>query len=105
MREVKRKDRKTGKKKTVLLPPIWTGHADFVQPFEFINFFRDNPNMETDVMLEAKSKDLALLRLRQDLVRYAPDVAQRFGLSVAEELAEPPVEEITVDAAQLATAG
>jgi UV DNA damage endonuclease len=104
MREVKRKDRKTGKKKTVLLPPVWTGHADFVQPFEFISFFRGNPDMVTDVMLEAKSKDLALLRLRQDLARYAPDVARRFGLSVTEELAEPPMEEIAVDASQLAAA-
>ena len=32
-----------------------------------------------DVMLEAKVKDLALVRLRQDLLRYAPDVAGRFG--------------------------
>ena len=32
-------------------------------------------------MLEAKAKDLALLRLRPDLLRYAPDVAARFGLT------------------------
>ena len=32
-------------------------------------------------MLEAKAKDLALLRLRADLLRYAPDVAARFGLA------------------------
>ena len=31
-------------------------------------------------MLEAKAKDLALIRLRPDLLRYAPDVAARFGL-------------------------
>ena len=34
-------------------------------------------------MLEAKAKDLALIRLRQDLLRYAPDVAERFGLTAA----------------------
>jgi UV DNA damage endonuclease len=28
-----------------------------------------------DVMLESKQKDLALLRLREDLRRYAPDLA------------------------------
>jgi len=39
---------------------------------------------EFDVMLEAKVKDLALIRLRPDLLRYAPDVAARFGLSAAE---------------------
>ena len=36
--------------------------------------------LEFDVMLEAKAKDLALIRLRPDLLRYAPDVALRFGL-------------------------
>ncbi len=80
MREVQRKDRKTGKKKTVLLPPVWTGHADFNHPFEFISFMRSVPDVEFDVMLEAKAKDLALMRLRQDMLRFAPDVAARFGL-------------------------
>ena len=28
-----------------------------------------------DVMLEAKATDLALLRLREDLARYAPEIA------------------------------
>ncbi|WP_200943898.1 hypothetical protein [Rhizobium sp. Leaf371] len=32
-------------------------------------------------MLEAKAKDLALLRLRPDLLRYAPDLAARFGMT------------------------
>jgi UV DNA damage endonuclease len=80
MREVSRRSRKTGKKETVLLPPLWTGHADFNHPFEFIAFMRSAADLDFDVMLEAKAKDLALLRLRQDLVRYAPDVAARFGL-------------------------
>jgi UV DNA damage endonuclease len=30
-------------------------------------------------MLEAKAKDLSLLKLKADLLRYAPDVAARFG--------------------------
>jgi UV DNA damage endonuclease len=34
-----------------------------------------------DVMMEGKSKDLSLLRLRPDLLRYAPDVAARFGIT------------------------
>lgn len=79
-RPVVRADRKTGKKKEVLQPPIWTGHADFNHPFEFIGFMRSMAAYEFDVMLEAKAKDLALIRLRHDLVRYAPDVASRFGL-------------------------
>ena len=32
-------------------------------------------------MLEAKAKDLALLRLRPDFLRSAPDMATRFGLT------------------------
>lgn len=81
MRQVDRTNRKSGKKETVLQAPIWTGHADFNHPFEFIAFIRQTRDLEFDVMLEAKAKDLALLRLRQDLLRYAPDVAERFGLS------------------------
>jgi UV DNA damage endonuclease len=88
MRTVERRDRKTGKKVAALQPPIWTGHADFVQPFEFIRFLRDAAHLEFDVMLEAKQKDLALLRLRADLARYAPDVAARFGIAARVEAAE-----------------
>jgi UV DNA damage endonuclease len=99
MREVSRKNRKTGKKETVLLPPVWTGHADFNHPFEFISFMRATRDLEFDVMLEAKAKDVALLRLRQDLLRYAPDVAARFGLIGETEAAGNDEElEITPDA-------
>jgi UV DNA damage endonuclease len=80
LREVKRKNRATGKRETVLLPPVWTGHADFNHPFEFISFMRMAGDLDFDVMLEAKAKDVALLRLRQDLLRYAPDVASLFGV-------------------------
>lgn len=83
MRAVERSNRKTGKRETVLLPPIWTGHADFIHPFEFIGFMRQMADLEFDVMIEAKARDLALLRLRQDLVRFAPDVAARFGSNAA----------------------
>ncbi len=83
-REVQQRDRKTGKPKKAILPPVWTGHADFVNPFEFVTFLRDAaaPDLPPfDVMLEAKAKDLALLRLRRDLPRYAPAAAARFGLA------------------------
>ena len=43
-------------------------------------------------MVEAKVKDLAVRRLRNDLLRYAPEVAKRFGLEAAGEV--PPEEEI-----------
>lgn len=67
--------------KTVLRPPIWTGHADFTNPFEFATFMRMAEELVFDVMMEGKSKDLSLLRLRPDLLRFAPDVAARFGIT------------------------
>jgi UV DNA damage endonuclease len=84
LREVKRADRKTGKKSTAYLAPVWTGHADFCNPFEFATFMRTAAALEFDVMLESKAKDLALIRLRPDMLRYAEDVAARFGLFPAE---------------------
>ncbi|MDX7951884.1 UV DNA damage repair endonuclease UvsE [Lichenihabitans sp. Uapishka_5] len=84
MRELKRRDRTTKKLKTVQVPPVWTGHADFVHPFEFLGFMRDAKDMAFDVMLEAKVKDLALMRLRPDMLRYGPDVAADFGLTPAD---------------------
>jgi UV DNA damage endonuclease len=58
--------------------PQWTRHADYVNPFEFATFMRAIPHLEFDVMLESKLKDMALLQLRRDLLRYAPDVGARF---------------------------
>lgn len=99
MRELKRRNPQTKKPETAYLPPIWTGHADFLNPFEFITFLRAvGAARAFDVMLEAKAKDLALLRVRRDLARYAPDLAPRFGIvpdapdardeNVVEEIAE-----------------
>jgi len=95
LRQLVRKDRKTGTAVTVNAAPVWTGHADFVNPFEFITFMRVAEGLEFDVMLEAKVKDLALIKLRPDLVRYAPDVAARFGLG-ADAQAELEAEEAGV---------
>ncbi len=80
LREMVKLDRKTKKKVKTLRPPVWTGHADFTNPFEFARFMRDAIGLEFDVMLEGKSKDISLLKLRPDLLRYAPDVAARFGM-------------------------
>jgi UV DNA damage endonuclease len=77
MREVVRRDRKTGKPLRALQPPVWTGHADFVNPFEFVTFLRTVNSMDFDIMLEAKAKDLALLRLRRDIAQYAPELTAR----------------------------
>ena len=79
----------TARVKTILLPPIWTGHSDFTNPFEFATFMRMAEGLEFDVMMEGKSKDVSIIKLRPDLLRFAPDVAARFGIHAedAEELA------------------
>lgn len=94
MRELKRKNKQTRKNEIVALPPLWTGHADYVDPFAFIDLMNRMPEgVEFDIMVEAKVKDLAVRRLRNDLLRYAPEVAvKRFGLAAAGEV--PPEEEI-----------
>jgi UV DNA damage endonuclease len=74
---------KKGKAKT-LAPPVWTGHADFLHPFELAKFLRMSEGLAFDVMIEAKWKELALLRARADIVRFAPEQAARFGLSAAD---------------------
>jgi UV DNA damage endonuclease len=81
MRELKRKNRKTGLNETVLLPPVWTGHADFCNPFETIAFLRAIRHIDVDIMLESKSKDLSLLRLRNDIAKFAPELAPRYGIT------------------------
>jgi len=105
MRELKRKEKGTRKVKTVLVAPVNTGHADFCNPFEFITFMRIAEGLDFDVMLEAKVKDLALIRLRPDLRRYAPDVAQRFGLEPAKAAALQAEEQQLLEEGEEATGG
>jgi UV DNA damage endonuclease len=48
--------------------PRHSAHADLIDPFAFERFLRDVVRgARVDVMLEAKAKDLALLRLREEL--------------------------------------
>ena len=57
------------------LPPR-SAHADLIDPFAFDRFLRDVVHgTRVDVMLEAKGKDLALLRLREELTRIRPAAA------------------------------
>lgn len=84
MRELKRRNRATGRAETVLLPPIWTGHADYNNPFESITFLRSITHIDVDVMLESKAKDLSLIRLRNDMAKYAPELAKRYGVNAAQ---------------------
>lgn len=59
-----------------VLAPQLGQHADFVNPFEFAALLRAARGLPGfDLMLEAKAADLALLRLREDLRRVAPELA------------------------------
>ncbi|HEU0013125.1 MAG TPA: UV DNA damage repair endonuclease UvsE [Longimicrobium sp.] len=57
-------------RKEVPAPPLLSQHADYVHPWEFAAFLRTVGPAPFDVMLEAKMKDAALLKLRGDLDRY-----------------------------------
>jgi UV DNA damage endonuclease len=56
-------------KKEVSAPPLLSQHADYVHPWEFASFLAAAGDAPFDVMLEAKMKDAALLKLRHDLTR------------------------------------
>jgi UV DNA damage endonuclease len=58
-----------------VIAPRHGQHADFINPFEFAALLAEARGLAPfDVMLEAKAADLALLRLREDLARFAPDL-------------------------------
>ena len=58
---------------TAVIPPRIGQHADFVNPFEFIALL---PALAAcaplDALVEAKAGELAVLRLRDDVARFAP---------------------------------
>ncbi|HXF64925.1 MAG TPA: hypothetical protein VNK95_25080, partial [Caldilineaceae bacterium] len=65
-----------------LLLPLPNQHSDFVHPFEFVDFLRTARAAGVrpfDIMIEAKAKELAVLRLRDQVGHYAPDLAQLLG--------------------------
>jgi UV DNA damage endonuclease len=59
-----------------VLAPRHGQHADFINVFEFSSFVEGARGLPPfDTILEAKAADLALLRLREDLRRFAPAIA------------------------------
>ncbi|HEX6940969.1 MAG TPA: UV DNA damage repair endonuclease UvsE [Longimicrobiales bacterium] len=48
-------------------PPLLRQHADFVDPWTFADLLHEIRDARCDVMIEAKAKDLAVLKLRSDL--------------------------------------
>jgi UV DNA damage endonuclease len=78
MEEVKKKVGRRVERRLVL--PQLRAHADMIDPIGFEHFLRETAaGLDFDVMLEAKGKDLALLRLREHLeVRGVnPEAPQR----------------------------
>lgn len=68
LRELRRRSPRTGRMETAFLPPLLSQHSDYVNPYEFAFFMQElRKPPDFDVMLEAKAKDLALLRLRDQL--------------------------------------
>jgi UV DNA damage endonuclease len=66
---VEERKRRVGRRveRTLVLPPL-RAHADTIDPIAFRRFLVDTAaGRNFDVMLEAKAKDLALLRLREQL--------------------------------------
>jgi UV DNA damage endonuclease len=69
-------EKQPGKAEPLIRPPQWRNHADYAHPFEFIELLRlAQGSRPFDVMLEVKAKDVALLQLRRDLARFAPELA------------------------------
>lgn len=58
--------------------PLPNQHSDFINPFEAIDLLQAAQAHKLrpfDLMLEAKAKELALLRLREQIAHYAPMLA------------------------------
>jgi UV DNA damage endonuclease len=65
-----------------LQAPLANQHSDLIDVFQFIDLVRaaHAANLRPfDIMLEAKANNLALLRLRDQITKFAPDLAQFIG--------------------------
>jgi UV DNA damage endonuclease len=75
LRLVRRAPRDRGRVRSVPVPPTIEQHADFATPWDLAELLDAAPG-PVDVMVEAKAKDLAVLWLRDQLVRLRPDLAE-----------------------------
>lgn len=75
-RSMVRKDRSRGMRSSTIVPAKPGQHDDFIDERELVALLDAVKELEFDVMLEAKQKDLAVLRLREDLAAAGrPDLA------------------------------
>ena len=80
LRLIERKDKVTGKRVQSKAAPLASQHADYIDASVFVSFARDvaaamsSATIPFDVMCEAKAKDLAVLRLREELQTVATDL-------------------------------
>ena len=70
----------SGAKRPGFRLPRLSQHADLIDPLAFIDLLSLEPCHERnlDVMLECKAKDVALLRLREQLARLVPDLVEHY---------------------------
>lgn len=79
-RIIERRDKATGKIVKSNAAPLATQHADMIDASVFVPFARavrekfGSDDVPFDVMVEAKSKDLAVIQLREDLKLMAPEI-------------------------------
>ncbi|MFN8514118.1 MAG: hypothetical protein U0841_16340 [Chloroflexia bacterium] len=71
-RQITRRDRATGAAVASTAAPLDGQHAEYINAGEFAQYLATVPDLPFDIMLEAKAKDLALLKLRADLKTLAP---------------------------------
>lgn len=65
-----------------VIAPLPSQHSDFINPFEAIDLLRMARGLGLrpfDVLLEAKAHDLALIRLREQIAHYAPEIGALTG--------------------------
>ena len=70
-RMVARKDRQTGERVMVESAPAVGQHAGDIDAAEFAAYLASVRDIPFDIMIEAKNKDLALLKLRADLAAHS----------------------------------
>lgn len=89
-KQVERRNVKTGKTTSSAQAPDMTNHAEYLNPFEFAWFMEEVGDLDFDVMVEAKGKDLAVLRLRDELAKRRPMIRNPAGRVSGISLLEAP---------------